>query len=79
MSGDRKAHPPVRAVRCGLRSGRVEVWDSVPEPPQRKSPGLDAEDGRGLLIVEAWAAHCGWRSAEEGKWVFVVMEVPPHE
>ncbi|MBO2464483.1 ATP-binding protein [Actinomadura violacea] len=56
----------------------IEVWDSVPEPPRRGSPGVDAEDGRGLLIVEALAAHYGWRPAGEGKCVFAVLEVPPH-
>ncbi|TDD61641.1 ATP-binding protein [Actinomadura rubrisoli] len=55
----------------------VEVWDSVPEPPKRQPLNLHAENGRGLLIVEKLAAHYGWRPADEGKWVFAVLEVPP--
>jgi anti-sigma regulatory factor (Ser/Thr protein kinase) len=56
----------------------IEVWDPVPAPPYRKSPDHYAETGRGLLIVEALAAHCGWRPADGGKWVFAVVEVRPH-
>jgi anti-sigma regulatory factor (Ser/Thr protein kinase) len=56
----------------------IEVWDPVPTPPCRKALDLYAEDGRGLLIVEQLATHHGWRPTNGGKWVFAVLEVPPH-
>ncbi|MFF0523322.1 ATP-binding protein [Actinomadura nitritigenes] len=55
----------------------IEVWDPVLAPPYRKFPSRYAETGRRLLIVEAIAAHYGWRPADGGKWVFAVVEVPP--
>ncbi|MDL4770706.1 ATP-binding protein [Actinomadura xylanilytica] len=54
----------------------IEVWDPAPEPPRRRPLDLQAEDGRGLLIVDELAAHYGWRPAGTGKWVFAVLEVP---
>jgi len=39
----------------------IEVWDPSPHPPRRRDPGAAAEEGRGLLIVEAlcdrWAYY----------------------
>lgn len=43
----------------------VSVWDGNPHPPVRVSVGNDAENGRGLVLVEAlsdrwdWFAHKG--------------------
>lgn len=56
----------------------IEVWDPAAAAPYRKSPSRYAESGRGLLIVEALTAHCGWRPADGGKWVFAVLEVPAY-
>ncbi|MBD2892500.1 hypothetical protein amrb99_14100 [Actinomadura sp. RB99] len=56
----------------------IEVWDPVLAPPYRKFPNRYAGTGRGLLIVEALAAHSGWRPVDGGKWVFTVVEVPPY-
>ncbi|MDL4819096.1 ATP-binding protein [Actinomadura opuntiae] len=68
----------VRICEEVINTLTIEVWDSVPAPPHREAPSLDAEDGRGLLIVEQLAAHYGWRPGDEGKWVFAVLEVPPN-
>ena len=73
-------HKKIRVRICQevINTLTVEVWDSVPALPQRKSLKLDVENGRGLLIVARLAAHYGWRSAGGGKWVFAVLEVPPY-
>ncbi|MBK3559784.1 ATP-binding protein [Streptomyces sp. MBT56] len=42
----------LRAVEASLY---VEAWDRTPEPPVRKSPSVEAEGGRGLLLVEQLA------------------------
>ncbi|MFC9974264.1 ATP-binding protein [Spirillospora sp. NPDC127200] len=52
----------------------VEVWDSSPNEPRRKEPGLHDEGGRGLVIVEALACHYGVRPDPKGKTVFAVIE-----
>ncbi|WP_433335605.1 ATP-binding protein [Spirillospora sp. CA-294931] len=54
----------------------VEVWDAASQPPCLRSPALDAEQGRGLLIVAALADHYEWCPVEDGKWVFAVLRTP---
>ncbi len=44
----------------GQRQVLVEVWDSNPDPPVRAEPDLTAENGRGLLLVEAVSATWGY-------------------
>jgi anti-sigma regulatory factor (Ser/Thr protein kinase) len=39
---------------------QIEVSDSNPNPPQLRPPSLDAEQGRGLRIVEALADAWGF-------------------
>ena len=56
----------------------IEVWDRDATPPKpRQETALDAEGGRGLLIVESlsrrWNFHC---PAEGGKWVWAELEIP---
>jgi len=50
-------------VRLWLLSDTVRVvilvWDASPEPPVRMSSGDDAENGRGLLLVEAVSDRWG--------------------
>jgi anti-sigma regulatory factor (Ser/Thr protein kinase) len=50
-------------VRLWLLSDTVRVvilvWDASPEPPVRMSSGDDAENGRGLLLVEAISDRWG--------------------
>jgi anti-sigma regulatory factor (Ser/Thr protein kinase) len=38
----------------------VQVSDANPRPPQPAVPGADAENGRGLLLVETLSAGWGW-------------------
>lgn len=50
-------------VRLWLSSDRysvlIQVWDGGHHEPVRQNAGLDAEDGRGLLLVEALCAQWG--------------------
>lgn len=50
-------------VRLWLLSDAVRVvilvWDASPDPPVRMSSGDDAENGRGLLLVEAISDQWG--------------------
>jgi anti-sigma regulatory factor (Ser/Thr protein kinase) len=57
----------------------IEVWDRDAAPPKpRQETALDAEGGRGLLIVESlsrrWNLHC---PTEGGKWVWAELEISP--
>ena len=38
----------------------ILVWDPSPQPPAPADPGQDAEDGRGLLLVQALSLQWGW-------------------
>ena len=50
-------------VRFWLTSNResvlIRVWDGDHRPPVRQEAGLDAEAGRGLLLVETLSAQWG--------------------
>ncbi|MFI0485074.1 ATP-binding protein [Actinomadura sp. 9N215] len=45
----------------------VEVWDDNPEGPQAPLADLQAESGRGLMLVGALSRSWGWRSTANGK------------
>ena len=51
-------------IRFGLISdGRqvlVLTWDANLDPPETADPAADAENGRGLLLVEALSTRWGW-------------------
>lgn len=66
------ADGPQLAVRIvdGGRALRVEVDDSSTEVPAPRHAGAGAEDGRGLLLVEALASDHGVRAREGGKTVW---------
>ena len=51
----------------------VAVSDSSPHGPVRREASPGSEQGRGLQIVEALSARCGWRYEEGGKTVFAVL------
>jgi hypothetical protein len=57
----------------------VIVWDASPFPPSRLHPGEDAEEGRGLVLVETLSAEWGWHPAPwgniEGKATWALMTV----
>lgn len=52
------------AVRLWLVSDRARVvilaWDASPLPPVPADPRADAENGRGLLLVDAISERWGW-------------------
>ncbi len=56
-------------VYLSLRDGRplLEVWDSSSEPPSLRPEDPFAESGRGLRIVRALSAECGYRIHSNGK------------
>jgi len=62
--------PGMPPVRLWLESDRervlVEVWDGNDQLPERQEPELDAEHGRGLLIVESLSAKFGVYRPERG-------------
>lgn len=51
-------------VRLWLLSDKpsvmILVWDSSPQPPVRIDAACDAENGRGLLLVEAISTRWNW-------------------
>jgi anti-sigma regulatory factor (Ser/Thr protein kinase) len=71
------------AVRMWLVSdlGQVVVfvWDASPRlPAQAADPGADAENGRGLLLVEALSGRWGHFSYDgDGKVVWALLEAAP--
>jgi hypothetical protein len=38
----------------------ILVWDASPLPPMRMDADGEAENGRGLMLVEAISARWGW-------------------
>jgi anti-sigma regulatory factor (Ser/Thr protein kinase) len=56
----------------------VFVWDASPQPPsQAADPGADAENGRGLLLVEALSERWGHFSYDGAKVVWALLEADP--
>lgn len=55
----------------------IEVWDSDHRAPAPQSAGLDAESGRGLLLVETLSTHWGSYSLsrQKGKVVWATCAV----
>jgi anti-sigma regulatory factor (Ser/Thr protein kinase) len=70
-------------IRFGLISdGRqvlVLTWDANLDPPETADPAADAENGRGLLLVEALSTRWGWYFAAGlgGKVVWALIQAPP--
>jgi anti-sigma regulatory factor (Ser/Thr protein kinase) len=62
-----------------LRQVMVFVWDASPQPPaQAADPGADAENRRGLLLVEALSQRWGHFSYDgDGKVVWALLEAAP--
>lgn len=72
---------PVRlALFAGAESILVAVWDSVSDPPVRSDAAADAENGRGLLLVEAFSASWSWKPLPPegggGKIIRAVIDTP---
>ena len=66
------------AVRLWLVSDQAQililVWDASPQPPVRVDAGAEAENGRGLMLVEAISEQWGWycRDDSGGKFVWAI-------
>ncbi len=76
------------AIRLWLFSDReraaVMVWDACPQPPVRMDVSDDAENGRGLLLVEVVSEQWGWcypsdtsAGNHHGKFVWALVRLPP--
>jgi anti-sigma regulatory factor (Ser/Thr protein kinase) len=68
------------AVRLWLVSDRARililVWDASPQPPVRADASGEAENGRGLMLVEAISEQWGWYCSDDssGKFVWAILE-----
>jgi anti-sigma regulatory factor (Ser/Thr protein kinase) len=62
--------PP--AVALWLRAGHdrvvIKVWDGSDRMPVRQDPGLSAESGRGLMLVESSPRSSGPTGNREARW-----------
>jgi anti-sigma regulatory factor (Ser/Thr protein kinase) len=73
----RAGMPPVRLwVESDRERVLVQVWDGNDQLPERQETGLDAEHGRGLLIVESLSVKFGVYQPERcgGKVVWALCE-----
>ena len=60
-TGTAEVFAPVRLwLLSDKRSVMILVWDSSPQPPVRIDATCDAENGRGLLLVEAISSRWNW-------------------
>lgn len=52
----------------------ILVWDASPQPPVRVDASGEAENGRGLMLVEAISEQWGWYCPDDrdGKFVWAV-------
>ncbi len=70
------------SVTVQLLPGRVliEVFDNDQNPPVLADAGADAENGRGLILVQALSKEWGYYFPPAcGKTVFAVISAPEHE
>jgi anti-sigma regulatory factor (Ser/Thr protein kinase) len=71
---------PVRLwLLSDLGSVLILVWDSSPQPPVRIDAANDAENGRGLLLVEAISVRWSWYVPHHlgGKVVWAQIDAEP--
>jgi anti-sigma regulatory factor (Ser/Thr protein kinase) len=54
---------------------RLEVLDRSPNEPERRDGSVDAEGGRGLMIVDAIASDWGVVRLGEAKSVWVLLPI----
>ncbi len=60
-----------------LGAVHIEVQDHDPRPPQPRAEAIDAEGGRGLVIVDHIASRWGWDEiAGNGKQVWCDLSSP---
>ena len=66
---------PVRLwLESDLAQVLILVWDASPQPPVRVNANGEAENGRGLILVEAISEQWGWygRDDSDGKFVWAI-------
>ena len=74
----RYAAPPVRLeISAGEEDVVVAVCDGSPEPPAPRSPGEEAEGGRGMLLVDLLTQDHGVRVDPPGKAVWARLRREP--
>ncbi len=83
LVGNAVRHTPSRRLHCRLWSARgllfVEVDDEDGDDiPQVEQPGEDDECGRGMLLIDTFAAAWGSlpRPGLEGKTVWAALPLP---
>jgi anti-sigma regulatory factor (Ser/Thr protein kinase) len=64
---------PVMRIDVDSGTVRVAVCDDSQLTPDVRHADLDAEGGRGLLLVEALATSWGWSRTEDGKQVWFTL------
>jgi anti-sigma regulatory factor (Ser/Thr protein kinase) len=60
-------------IRWGETSGYVEVWDADPSPPIQRDAEETDTNGRGLFLVEMYAARWDHYPSEGGKVVWAEL------
>jgi anti-sigma regulatory factor (Ser/Thr protein kinase) len=72
----RHSRGPV-TLSIGRRLDRivVQVQDPSPAPPEHEHPGVLADQGRGLLLVEELATGWGTTPVDDGKRVWAELPV----
>jgi anti-sigma regulatory factor (Ser/Thr protein kinase) len=76
-SGTRLRLSPVRLALLSERACvLILVWDASLQPPVRMDAAGDSENGRGLLLVEAFSARWDWYYPPEagGKVVWALID-----
>jgi anti-sigma regulatory factor (Ser/Thr protein kinase) len=76
----RYADPPVAVeIEAGEQAVTIAVGDGSPGRPRAKAPDLEAEGGRGLLMIDLLAADSGIRPQPPGKTIWASLARPAPE
>jgi anti-sigma regulatory factor (Ser/Thr protein kinase) len=60
-------------VACSYEHLRVCVHDTSRDWPEPLDPPVEAEEGRGLVLVDSLSADWGWYRTSEGKAVYFTL------
>ena len=73
----RYADPPVAVeIEAGEQTVTIAVGDGSPGRPRAQTPDVDAEGGRGLLMIDLLAEESGIRPQPPGKTVWAAFARP---